>query len=230
MARPTQAQAVIEAVMSRIEEGTLLPGDVVSEADLMAACEVSRTPVREAIIQLEATGLAVRHARKGVRLFQPNTDEFLAILEVHANLEAQAAGLAAQRISPDQLAHLTACGRACAEFAAKTAPRDHAAYYRLNMLFHAAIAEAACNPFLTEMIKLNARKLMAHYRLRYRVDGEIAASAREHAAIVDLIAQGDAAGASAAMLQHFNYDRETVTNMIASVVQRPGGPLKEPRD
>ena len=231
MAKQTQTEFVIETVMSRIEAGSLLPGDPLSEAELGAACEVSRTPVREAIIQLEASGLIVRHPRKGARLFRPTTDEFLAILEVHTNLEAQAAGLAAHRISPTQMNLLRARTDACSEFAKNSEAQDHAAYYKLNMLYHSAIADASCNPFLIDMIKLNARKLMAHYRLRYRVPGEIAASASDHEKITALIAKRDSAGAARAMLDHFNYDRETVMQMTTSVGRSTeGGRLEESSD
>lgn len=216
MPKPKQTDAVIQTVLSRIEDGTLLPGAPILEAELSETCEVSRTPVREALIQLEAHGLVVRHARKGVRLFRPTTDEFLAILEVHARLEAQAAGLAAERISDTQAATLQACTQACIAFAATPGRKDHSQYYRLNMLFHAALAEASCNPHLLEMIKLNARKLMAQYRDRYRTIGEIERSAAEHEAITALVLSGHRDKAHDAMLAHFNYDRETVMHMVAS--------------
>lgn len=203
--------------MTRIEDGTLMPGDHLDEKDLIEACSVSRTPVREALIQLEADGLAVRHPRKGVSLFRPDTDQFLAILEVHANLEAHAAELAAERISPAQTDNLKACTEACTAFATQQAAEQHQAYYNLNRLYHAAIAEAAANSYLTEMIKLNARKLMAHYRLRYRMPGAIEGSAQEHRDITTRILDRDGPGARAAMLAHFNYERETVMHMIASV-------------
>ncbi|MGX9355559.1 GntR family transcriptional regulator [Roseobacteraceae bacterium S113] len=216
MAREKQTDAVIREIMGQIEAGTLLPGMAIVEKALMAACDVSRTPVREALIQLEADGLVVRHARKGVQLFRPTTEEFLAILEVHAGLEAQAAELAARRISPQQAGRLRETAAACRAFA-DDGTRDPMGYYALNMAFHEIIAEAACNPFLIEMIKLNARKLMAHYRLRYLTPGAVETSAREHEAITAHILDQDATGARLAMSGHFNYPRETVMHMIASV-------------
>ena len=85
------------AFRRRRERTGLNPGDVIEEARLMDAHGVSRTPVREAFIQLEASGLIRRLPRKGAVLFKPTLEEFLAILEVHAKLEGQAAGLAARR-------------------------------------------------------------------------------------------------------------------------------------
>ena len=217
MAKPRQTAAVIQEIMTRIENGSLMPGDQLDEKDLIEACSVSRTPVREALIQLEADGLVVRHPRRGVSLFRPDTDQFLAILEVHANLEAHAAELAAERISPDQRELLISCTAECDAFADAPTPDGHQAYYELNRIYHATVADAAANPYLTEMIKLNARKLMAHYRLRYRMPGAISRSAQEHGEITKHIIARDGSGARKAMLDHFNYDRETVMHMIASV-------------
>ncbi|MEM1074145.1 MAG: GntR family transcriptional regulator [Pseudomonadota bacterium] len=217
MAKPKHTEVVIDAIMTRIESGQLLPGAQISEKELIDTCAVSRTPVREALIQLEADGLVVRNSRKGVSLFHPTTDQFLAILEVHATLEAQAAELAAQRISPLQADTLYATSAACDAFANAPDQKAHTGYFELNMHFHAAVAEASCNPYLVDMIKLNARKLMAHYRLRYRTPGTIETSAREHNEIMTCIQDHDSAAARKAMLAHFNYERETVMHMIASV-------------
>ena len=217
MGRPKQTSAVIDAILSQIEDGSLLPGSPVSEKDLIETCSVSRTPVREALIHLEASGLIVRHPRKGASIFHPTTDEFLTILEVHANLEAHAAQLAAQRISPDQKRIIQQRTEDCVGFAKTADAEVRTEYYGLNMQFHAIIADASCNPVLIEMIKMNARKLMAHYRLRYRTPGAIETSAAEHAHITSCILAQDGEAARQAMLAHFNYERETVMDMIASV-------------
>ncbi|WP_375175013.1 GntR family transcriptional regulator [Pseudooceanicola sp.] len=217
MPKPKQTDVVVNLILSRIDSGDLMPGDQIDEKDLIASCEVSRTPVREALIQLEATGLVVRHSRKGVSLFRPDVPQFLAILEVHANLEAHAAELAAKRLTEETAADLRRRTQDCTAFADSAAPESHVEYYRLNMLYHAAIAEASANAYLIEMIKLNARKLMSYYRLRYRLPGAIALSAQEHEVITGHILARDSDAARAAMISHFNYDRDAVMNMIASI-------------
>lgn len=100
MAKPKQTTSVTDTIIAWIDSGDLLPGGQIDEKHLMDICGVSRTPVREALIQLEADGLMVRHPRKGIRVFEPTVEEFLSILELHANLEAHATELAALRISP----------------------------------------------------------------------------------------------------------------------------------
>jgi len=217
MAKPTQAASVSDTIISWIDQGRVLPGDLIDEKHLMESCGVSRTPVREALIQLEADGLLVRHPRKGMHLFQPSVEEFLAILEVHANLEAHAAQMAALRISPAQSTLLQTSVDACRDFAEAGNLKDHAHYYALNLQFHEVVATASANSFLIDLIKLNARKLMAYYRLRYRTPSAIETSVREHIEIAGFIAARDPDGARTAMADHFNYDRETVMHMLASV-------------
>ena len=86
-----QTDIIVEHIVKRIEDGTLSPGDVLEEKALVSAFGVSRTPVREALLQLDAVGILRRKSRGGAEVFQPTLEEFLAILEVHAKLEGHAA-------------------------------------------------------------------------------------------------------------------------------------------
>jgi DNA-binding GntR family transcriptional regulator len=212
-----QTELVLRGVLAGIDAGRLNPGDIVEETTLMEAHGVSRTPVREAFIQLETAGLIRRLPRKGAVLFKPTLEEFLAILEVHAKLEGQAAGLAARRLSPQNAKLAEAAVVACEAHAEAKGDTDPNGYYQLNMRFHEAVAVSAGNPFLVEMIKTNARKLMAYYRARYRYPGSIAASAAEHREILTLITHHDRDGAEALMQKHVAFDQVTVMDLLAAV-------------
>ena len=86
-----QTDAVIEFILHRIDEGILNPGDAIAEDALIDELDISKTPLREALIRLEQTGLITRKPRQGATIFKPSIEEFLRILEVHAALEGQAA-------------------------------------------------------------------------------------------------------------------------------------------
>ncbi|MBC6408231.1 MAG: GntR family transcriptional regulator [Rhodobacteraceae bacterium] len=212
-----QTAQIVQSILADIDAGRLNPGDMIEEMPMMVRHEVSRTPVREAILQLEATGLIQRLPRKGAVLFKPTLEEFLAILEVHARLEGQAAGLAARRLSRDGAAALETAVTACERHAAEKRDRDPARYYDLNLEFHRVVAESSGNPFLVEMIKTNARKLMAYYRARYLYPGSIPTSASDHRAIATLITDHQCAAAEEAMETHVGFDRVTVMDLLASV-------------
>ena len=183
----------------------------------MQAHGVSRTPVREAFIQLETAGLIRRLPRKGAEVFKPTLEEFLAILEVHANLEGQAAGLAARRLSRQAAAELETVVQACEAHAAQKGDADPDLYFQLNLRFHGAVAEGSGNPFLLELIKTNARKLLAYYRARYHYPGSIAASAGEHRQIATLILDHQRDDAEALMIRHVGFDRVTVMDLLAAL-------------
>ncbi|MFT7593758.1 MAG: DNA-binding GntR family transcriptional regulator [Paracoccaceae bacterium] len=212
-----QTEQVLNAILADIDGGRLNPGDIIEEAPLVLQHGVSRTPVREAFIQLETAGLIRRLPRKGAVLFKPTLEEFLAILEVHAKLEGQAAGLAARRMTPQNAADLEAAVRACETHAAQKGDGDPNGYYQLNLRFHEVVAISAANPFLVEMIKTNARKLMAYYRARYRYPGSIASSATEHRQIATLITSHQRDQSETAMATHVQFDQVTVMDLLAAL-------------
>jgi DNA-binding GntR family transcriptional regulator len=212
-----QSINLIAELVGRIDLGLLNPGDTLDEQALAAEFGTSRTPVREAILQLEALGLIQRQPRKGAVVFRPTIEEFLAILEVHSKLEGQAAGLAARRLSKAGAIELEQAVRACETHAEAYGDADPDRYYQLNLALHACVATAAGNAFLLEMIKTNARKLLAYYRARYSYAGAIAASAREHRQIAGLILDRNAPGAEALMQSHVQFDQVTAMDLLAAL-------------
>ncbi|WP_109465043.1 GntR family transcriptional regulator [Albibacillus kandeliae] len=212
-----QTETVVAAVLDAIDRGVLNPGDVIEEGALMEAHAVSRTPVRECLIQLEAAGLIRRLPRKGAVLFKPTLEEFLGILEVHCRLEGQAAGLASRRLSPEGARRMEAAVLACEAHAAKHGDSDPDGYYQLNLRFHEAVGLGAGNPFLLDMIKTNARKLMAYYRVAYRYPGAIAKSAAEHREIATLITGHQRDAAEALMERHMGFDRSEVMDLLSAL-------------
>lgn len=208
---------LLATILNWIDIGRLNPGDVIDEQPLVEEFGVSRTPVREALLQLEAMGLIRRLPRKGAVVFRPTLEEFLAILEVHAKLEGQAAGLAARRLSKSGAVYLEQAVKACENHSAMFGDADPDGYYQLNLRFHEAVAITAGNPFLTEMIKTNARKLLAYYRARYRYAGAIRTSAEEHRQILTLILARDAVASEALMQRHVQFDQVTAMDLLAAL-------------
>ncbi|MEM9049249.1 MAG: GntR family transcriptional regulator [Pseudomonadota bacterium] len=217
---PSQTDAIVDTLLARIDAGSLVPGDRLEEKALCDAFGVSRTPVREAILRLEAWGILNRRARGGAVVFRPSLEEFLAILEVHARLEGQAAALAARRLSTTSGRAIEAALAGCAAHHRRHGETLGAAYYTLNMAFHLAVAEAAANPVLVAQIKTNARRLMAYYRVRYRLDGAIATSLADHKAITAAILDGDAERADRLMVAHVQFDSATAYDLLAMLGAR----------
>jgi DNA-binding GntR family transcriptional regulator len=210
-----QTDAIVATLVDRIDAGLLAPGAALDEQRLAAEFGVSRTPVREALLTLEALGILTRRPRGGATVFRPDAAQFLAILEVHAGLEGWAAGLAARRLTGVGAEGIARALAACEAHLARHGEAEGDAYYQCNMRFHAAVAEASGNRELLEQIKTNARRLMAYYRRRYRIRGSIAASVDDHRRIVAVIEAGDAAGAGALMAAHVQFDSATAMDLLA---------------
>ena len=187
-------------VERRILAGEISPGAKLNEAELAAAMGISRGPVREAFRALEQAGLVHTQKNRGVFVRQVSVEEADEIYEVRAGLEAQIGRLAAQRISREQVEGLRDIVRRMQAVGRK---RDPDASFPLNIEFHEALAAAARNRALAATYRRVVNELNLYRREAIRRDVEIIPlSTREHEAIVDAVAKGDAARAERLLYEH----------------------------
>jgi phosphonate utilization transcriptional regulator len=184
----------------RIVAGELVPGAKLNEAELAAAMGISRGPVREAFRALEQAGLVHTEKNRGVFVRQVSLEEANEIYEVRAALEAQIGKLAAKRATAPQLERLRAIVKRMQAVGRK---RDPDAYFPLNIEFHEALAEAAGNRALAANYRrvVNELNLYRREAIQRNVD-IIPVSTKEHAAIVDAVARGDARLAERLLYEH----------------------------
>ena len=184
----------------RIIAGELEPGAKLNEAELAAAMGISRGPVREAFRALEQAGLVHTEKNRGVFVRQVSLEEANEIYEVRAALEAQIGRLAAQRITPEQLERLRGIVK---RMHAVGRSRDPDAYFALNLEFHETLAEACGNRALATNYRRVVNELNLYRRQAIMRNVEIIpVSTKEHEAIVEAIAKGDAALAERLLYAH----------------------------
>src|SRR5689334_14798651 len=94
--QPLSAEQVCDRIRAAILDGSLKPGTKLTEQDLAAELEVSRTPVREAIRQLEVERLVSRIPFVGVTVTQLTPEEVIELLDIREVLEGLVARLATQ--------------------------------------------------------------------------------------------------------------------------------------
>lgn len=155
-----------EEIEERIVTGVYPPGMRLDEQELAAAFGVSRTPIREALIQLASIGLVDIRPRRGATVPEMSADRLCEMFEVMAELESMCGRLAARRILPAELARLRDAHQACEE--ARDAGKPDL-YYQLNEVFHRRIYEASHNGFLAEQATALHRRLRPYRRLQLRV-------------------------------------------------------------
>jgi len=194
--------------------GLLRPGKRLEEAHLAERFGVSRTPIREALLQLAANGLIEFRPRRGAVVVEIGPRQLIEMFDVMAELEAMCARLAARRVTDEALEQIAAAHDDCASAAAEKNINE---YYAANEVFHARIREASQNEFLVEQATSLQKRLKPYRRMQLRARDRIRASLQEHKQIADAIAAGDAELAGAEMRAHVALMGERFTTLIASL-------------
>lgn len=140
----TDAEKAYQVIKEKIVKTELVPGSVISEADLMKDLRFGRTPIREALKRLQVEDLVVVKPRRGIFVSELAITDLSQIFEVRVELEALAARLASQRISEERLEEL----RKLAEEFQDAPPSNKNKLITLDGKFHALIREASHNRFL----------------------------------------------------------------------------------
>ena len=111
--RRTLAEELRLQLADEIVRGTLEPGAALDEMELARRFRVSRTPVREAIRQLTASGLIEARAHRAAVVARPSEERLIGMFEAMAELEALCAGFAAERMTGTERRALELCMRRC---------------------------------------------------------------------------------------------------------------------
>ncbi len=166
---------------------------------------MSRTPVREAIRQLAASGLVEARPHRGAVVARPSEERLLGMFEAMAELEALCAGLAAERMTGGERRALEAAHE---ELRALIQSGDPQRYHEINEAFHGAIYAGAHNAYLAEMTLATRARVQPFRRAQFRNLGRLAKSHGEHDRVVVAILRGDRDGAASAMRAHIMTVRE----------------------
>ena len=197
--RRTLAEELRLQLADEIVRGAIPPGSGLDETELARRFGVSRTPVREAIRQLAASGLVEVRPHRGAVVARPSEERLLGMFEAMAELEALCAGLAAERMSPAERGQLESVHE---ELRTLIQSGDPQRYHEVNEAFHAVIYAGAHNDYLAEMTHATRRRVQPFRRAQFRNLGRLAKSHVEHDCVVVAILRGDREGAAAAMRAH----------------------------
>ena len=213
-------QEVAVRLRQRIVEGQIAPGTKLNERELSEVLKVSRTPLREAIKMLAAEGLVELLPNRGAVAVQLTEQDILDTFEVMAGLEAQSGELAAQRITPHELAEIQAMHF---EMMAAYTRRDLSSYYAVNARIHRAISAAAKNPVLATVYQQVNARLQA-LRFRSNQDGEKWKRAvKEHEKMIEALVARDGSALRAILEQHLRNKRDVVLEQLRETAKNQRG-------
>lgn len=211
-----RSDIIADELEGLIFDGTFQDGERLDEVQLAERFSVSRTPIREALLLLTQSGLAVQLPRRGVFVRQPGPVELIEMFEVMAELEASSARLCASRITNEALVELNETNARCN---AAVEAEDYDGYYRENEKFHALLYRQSGNSFLEQECLRLYRRLKPFRRIQLRARGRLKQSMAEHEAIVLALEEGDGVKAADAIRSHVTVQGEKFHHLIASLKQ-----------
>lgn len=196
---PAAKDRALEFVKERILDGTYPGGALLSEGEIAGALGVSRTPVREAFLLLEAEGLMRLYPKRGALVVGVSPEEVRDVMETRLLVERHAAGRVA-RGGAD-------VGRVLDALIARQerliARRDQAGFVQADREFHRAIVAAAGNRILERLYDALRDRQRRMNAISIARDPSLAARfIEDHRAIAAAIAAGDADAAEEATARH----------------------------
>jgi GntR family transcriptional regulator, transcriptional repressor for pyruvate dehydrogenase complex len=221
------SDSAVDEILQLIRDGKLeLGSKLPSERELITRLKVSRSSLREAIRMLETMGVLVVRPGRGTWIRddyqQPFSNDWLSwlpshekdvmdLLEMRETLEVQAAALAAERATPEQVANMQA---QLARMEAMLAKNDLEGLAEADTGLHEAIGEGSGNPILAQTLRSLGLLVADSRRAIWAVPGHPRRSVPEHAKVIQAIAAKDSEGAGKAMFKHVRKAKEDVAGVL----------------
>jgi DNA-binding GntR family transcriptional regulator len=197
--RRTLADELRQQLADEIMSGALAPGAALDETEIARRFAVSRTPVREAIRLLDASGLVEARPHRAAVVARPTHARLIGMFEAMAELEALCASFSAERMTG---ADRTTLEAAHEDLRSLIQSGDPQRYHEGNEVFHGTIYTGAHNQYLAELTLATRQRVAPFRRAQFRNLGRLAKSHVEHDRVVEAILRGDRLRAAEAMRAH----------------------------
>jgi DNA-binding GntR family transcriptional regulator len=190
-------------VKDRVLYGAYRGGELISEGDVAADLEMSRTPVREAFLRLENEGLLRLYPQRGALVIPVSPEEVRQVLEARRVLEEFAARKVVGRTDAQRATLRSMLEASIARQRALAAGDDLRAFLQEDRGFHTTLVDAGENGFFSQLYAS-----LRDRQVRMLADSHVGDAVRretildEHAAIATALGKGDADAACAAVVTH----------------------------
>ena len=195
----TRAEEIHRSLVDDIVGGRLAPGTSLDEVELAAAFGASRTPVREAIRQLEVEGFARSRPRRGSIVMVYSAAQLAEMFFTMAELEALCGRLAATAMSAQEGAELERIRLACERAVEADSIEE---YLAANDRFHDLVYSASHNAFLAQLTRTVRQRVAPYRRSQFYSAGRLAKSLVEHDRIVQALRARDAGAVARELRAH----------------------------
>ena len=206
---PSLRERAYEALKAQILDSRYPPGSMLSEAQLAADLDVSRTPIREALRQLASNGLVEILPKRGVLISRLTLQDVVEVYQLREQLECFATRLASLRITAADVVGLRGDHERALSSFSRGRLREA---YDHSVLMHQRIMELAGNSRLCQFMKQLSDQVHRFGLLTLR-HGRAAQAIAEHGAIIEAVAAHDGARAEVLMRSHLREDRNVVLRL-----------------
>ncbi|HYE81398.1 MAG TPA: GntR family transcriptional regulator [Clostridia bacterium] len=206
-------EVVFESVRGAILSGILKPGERLMEVQLAEKLGVSRTPIREAIRKLELEGLVIMLPRKGAYVADLSIKDITDVLEIRAALEGLASGLAALRMTEDEIEELKLTAQ---HFSQAIEADDFDGIVQMDIEFHDRIFRSTRNEKLLQITN-NLREQVQRFRIMYiNKSNKSKELAKEHFEIAEAISKRDMDKAEKIAIKHIENAEKYILKMVGN--------------
>jgi DNA-binding GntR family transcriptional regulator len=210
----THSDAICRHLEERIVSGELEPGEKLDEVSLAKEFGVSKTPVREALVQLAAIDFVQLRQRSGATVARLSLQRMVHMFEVMAELEGMCACLAAARMSHEERDALGVSAQRCLDIAERSGIADYA---EANFAFHEIIYRGSHNDFLAEQASTLRKRLVPYRRYWLTTPNRLRKSAEEHDQVANAILSGNEEEARRFMRQHLGMSTSLFSELIDKI-------------
>ncbi len=197
IAKPLREQ-IYEYLRDEMYRGNLLPGSLVNINEISQRLGISKTPLRDALIQLECDGFVSILPRRGVMINTLSYDDVKNAWEICRALEAEILIPVFDKLDETSLREME---RLTQEMRRASDSKDTHSFYRHNVSFHNVFLDLSTNNPMRRIIQLNKQRLYDFLTKRHVVKWE-EEHCDEHMAFIDLIRKGSALEASHYLKTH----------------------------
>lgn len=212
----TRTQIVVEVLREKILSGDIAAGQPLRQSALAESLNVSRIPVREALVQLEAEGLVKFEAHKGATATELSVEQVTELFELRALIETDLLRKAIPNLSVDDLAQAKAVLN---EMEVAFRQTDSvASWSELNTRFHTCLYQAAERPHTLEVVHGLNTHCDRYIRLQLLLAGGIPRAESDHRKLLDFCEQKQIDEATSLLKDHILHAADEIKELVAKQV------------
>jgi DNA-binding GntR family transcriptional regulator len=206
-------EKIATSIRDSIIEGRIKPGERLTEPEVAGILGISRTPLREAFLQLESEGFLRVNPRKGAVVTEVSAEDANEIYLIKGSLEALAARLASKFITPQHTDELLRLNKLM-EKIAKSKDKDYKEFLELNMKFHAIISECSGSDKLKRLLTTLRNQTLRYNYIYISSRDKIKESVDEHYLMIDALEKKNGNKIEQLVKKHSDSARKALAGLV----------------